>query len=211
MKFLLLLIVLLSCIEGYSQNEKTKRKTPFVAEHDFFFGVGVSPLPAKSQSDFYSAWDNSLIHFEGDTYYGPKFTSGAYSLGYSYQLKHWLSVCISASYSTYWRNTYVYHTDRKLGKDQIHYLGIVPSFRLTWLNKNYIRMYTTLGVGVTLKWSRVLANSCGGMERLAAPEVAFLGVAVGKTYYGFMELGPSHRGVFNVGAGYRFNHTKVKK
>lgn len=215
MRLLFLTIACFFVFGAYAEGGKEKRKKlPFHPEHELFFGVGVTPLPAVNQEDdVYYGGSSNLVHFEGDTYLGPKYTSGAWYLGYSYRVKRWLNLCFSISYTSYWRHRQEYYTDRKTGVNRQTYVGVVPAVRLTWLNREYVRMYSTLGVGVTFR--------CGDHEysedrdhtakQIATPEVTLIGISVGKTWYMFAEVGPSHHGAFSGGIGYRFNKNRHRK
>lgn len=209
MRFLFLLLVLLFCKGVLADDNKVKKqRPPFRPGHEFFLGVGALSLPAADEEDdldFNS--DHALIHFDGDTYRGSKYTSGIYTLGYSYAATRWLNVCFTSSYSVYWRKIYEHYTDREMGRTRTHYMGFVPSLRLTWMNSGTVRMYSTLGVGVTVKYDKKVAGTSAkhSVKYLTAPEVAVWGLSVGKKYYGFVEIGPNHRGAISAGVGYRFD------
>lgn len=213
MRLLFLMLACFGVLYGYADQGKEKReKIPFKSEHEVFFGVGAIPFPANhEEEESYNEWDYSLVHFNGDIYHGPKYTSGAYFIGYSYRMRSWLNLCFSTSYSAYWRKFYEYYTRIEHGKEYTHYLGFAPAVRLTWLNRKYVRMYSTLGVGITFKWYKNENISSTNCKILAIPEVSVIGISVGKTWYGFAEAGPSHHGSFNMGIGYRFNIGNNKK
>lgn len=209
MRFLFLLLALLFCKGILADDGQVKRPhSPFRPTHEFFLGIGAIPLPAKDEEDeFNYDQDNSLIYFDGDTYRGPKYTAGVYSLGYSYGVRRWLNLCFTTSYSLYWRNIYEHYTDKEVGKMRTHYISLVPSLRFTWMRTRMVRMYSTLGVGLTLKYNKHVSGGTGdhSVKGLAAPEVTLFGLSVGEKWYGFMETGPCHRGAISVGMGYRFD------
>lgn len=207
MKFLFL--ILACCfLSGIHAENRKKRSALFKPEHELFGGAGFYSTPAEDEEKGpYNGWDYAMVRFEGDVYYGAKYTSGAYFLGYSYRVKRWLNLCVSASYTAYWRNIRECYTDRYCGKERSRYFGLVPAVRFTWLNKRYIRMYSTLGIGVSLKCSRndYLSGNQKTCAALTTPEVTLAGLSVGKNWYGFAEGGISHHGMACIGFGYRFN------
>lgn len=215
MRILLLIIACLCLMEAYAEGKKEKRnRLSFYPEHELFLGVGAYPFPAGiEEEDTDIPWNDNWVHFDGDSYQGGKYTSGAWFIGYSYRVKRWLSFCISASYAAYWQKLRKYGIKRESRVNREYYIGLVPTVRFTWLDRKYVRMYTTVGMGITLQLNNGSGDECcvGTSNGLATPEFIPLGISVGKDWYGFAEVGGSHHGIVSMGMGYRFNKNRQKR
>lgn len=190
-----------------------KKRLEFRPEHEFYLGFGNTPLPADDEEGDFNFDLSHRIHFDGDTYRGKKYTSGVYFGGYSYRVKRWLNIGVSASYTAYHRNFYRYYTDRKAGKECSRYLGIVPALRFTWLDRSWVRMYSGLGWGVTFKWGKNTRpdSEYKKFKCLDTPQVTILGISVGRTWFMFAEGAVSDHGSFALGVGYHLFSKQNKK
>ena len=81
----------------------------------------------------------------------------------------------------------------------------MPSVRFTYLNRPWVRLYSSVDVGVGF-----FLSSTGGSDgesrnkALFAFNVTPIGVSVGKKFYGLFELNAGYDAIVKVGIGARF-------
>ena len=93
--------------------------------------------------------------------------------------------------------------DGLLRTEHSHYMQVMARVRFNWLNREYFRMYSAVGLGFGLHHS----NDCGYVNREMFPllQLTYFGISVGKKVYGFAEcgVGMQYTGIM-AGLGYRF-------
>ena len=91
-----------------------------------------------------------------------------------------------------------------------HNITIMPTIRFTWLNRKWVRMYSSLGMGMTIHTTNTTGSggSTDGNSYAFAFQCSYLGLTVGRSLFGFAELGFGAKGVAIFGMGYRFNNHK---
>lgn len=112
--------------------------------------------------------------------------------------------------------SYSYTDDFSTGKvayrDRDNLFMFVPTVRFVWFRRDYVRMYSSIGMG----FGYVLHNTknySNGLSRLTqntifSGSIVPFGIAVGGKVFGFLELGPSSYGILNLGIGIRLNDHK---
>ena len=81
----------------------------------------------------------------------------------------------------------------------------MPSVRFTYLNRPWVRLYSSVDVGVGFFLSST-GGSDGesGNKALFAFNITPIGVSVGKKFYGLFELNAGYDAIVKVGIGARF-------
>ncbi len=156
---------------------------PFLIEYDLGYGF-------QSLTNTY---------FEASTYEIEK-TTPFISINYFYNKNHRWAFGASFSYERA-TDAFYSRTDNSLtNKDSKNIITAMAYARYSWLNRKYVRMYSTLGMGRSFS----LENDFSEGEGFAM-QVIPLGISVGKDIYGFAEtgLGTAYFGI-NLGIGYRF-------
>lgn len=133
------------------------------------------------------------------TYTGPLYQLSTLGLSYSKQVKPWLGVGAKATFGATWQSEFDTYTNEPLYDYNMYNVAALLDFRFSWLRLEYVEMYSSVGVGLMAHIER--AN--GGLTPMA--DVAFVGLKVGKTFYGFIEVGAGVGGSARGGFGIRFN------
>lgn len=175
--------------------------------HEIKLGIGIVPMTSVENfkaEDHDPPPGNYVDFYLGDKTYWP-----AVNLTYSYQLKKWLSLGVTLTYAGVFQNRYDLLTDNLRGKFREHYIGLTPTLRFDWLNRKFVRLYSSigLGVGVDMEYSSLVENNYSMTDNNIIPTIdaVCLGAMVGRKIYIFSELGLGFNGFLKVGIGYRFN------
>lgn len=150
--------------------------------------VGPLPFPSKLQSL--------------RTYTGPLYQLSTLGLSYSKQLKPWLGVGAKATFAGLWQQEYDTYTNEPLYDYNVYNIAALLDFRFSWLRREKVEMYSSVGIGFLVHVER----ASGGYAPIA--DVAFLGLKIGKRFYGFVEIGAGVGGSARGGFGIRFNSKK---
>lgn len=79
----------------------------------------------------------------------------------------------------------------------------MPVVRFTWLNRRWVRMYTSLGLGATFA-TGVDYETERFNDDLFAFQFTPIGISVGRSLFGFAEVGVGAQGALMMGVGYKF-------
>jgi hypothetical protein len=148
--------------------------------------------------------------FSYDTsYYGPSHHY-AINLEYGYWVNEWFSIGANATWLIGQCNIFNKYTHERVFTSREDCISIMPIARFAWYRQGMVQLYSSAGIGIGIE-RRV--RYWNGKENLIDPYCAFdfkfLGLSVGKKWFGFAEVGYGARGVVNVGFGCRIND-KVK-
>jgi hypothetical protein len=170
----------------------TPRKDQSVLYNDVFAGYGLGSLY------FWSNQDDSR------SYAAP----GTFFIGYQRSLGKVISVGFQASFtpinSEYKStNSYNYYYSEKTD----NYWQGIANIKFSYLNKPMFRMYSGVGLGVTMDYYTETVNgtTTKGQRLLPAGQMTFLGFRVGRALSGFGEFGIGTNGIIIVGMSYRFS------
>lgn len=156
----------------------------------FGCGCDIGPIP----------FENSFRHMR--TYTGPLYQLSTLGISYSKQLKPWLGVGAKATFGATWQQEYDVFTRKPLYDYNTYNVAALLDVRFSWLRREKIEMYSSVAAGLMAHVER--AN--GGLTPMA--DVAFVGLKIGKTFYGFIEVGAGVGGSARGGFGIRFNTKK---
>lgn len=200
--FTTLLAVLFGCTALMAQQEYGLRG-PFTPQHELRVSAGAWPLMRS-----FDPYCNGRFHYT--THRGAMYTSGAWSISYQYRIKKWLDVGGYLSYWGKWGSTSSNFNDALLSRDRLNRISVVPVVRFTWLNKPLVRLYSSAGLGVVFGWYSGNFDDAAGRPSVTG-QFTPIGIAVGKSLFGFAEIGLGSQGTMIMGLGYRFNHKKNEK
>ena len=133
---------------------------------------------------------------------GPRYILSTVGLGYSQQLRPWLSLGAKTTFAGTWQNTYDTYTNEKLYHDRIFNIAALLDARFSYLRRDKVELYSTVSAGLMCHLER--AN--GGLTPMF--DVVLFGASFGRAFYGFVEVGAGIGGSARVGLGYRFNSKK---
>lgn len=181
--------------------------------HEIRLGVGIVPMTSSysfGYKDYLPAQNYSADFYKGDKTFTP-----AINLTYSYQFRKWLSLGATLTYAGVYQNSYDLLSDKLRGKYRDHYIGLTPTVRFDYLNREFIRLYSAFGFGIGMDMERdgLTKDYYSGYSNRLIPtiDMTWFGVAVGRKIYGFCELGIGFNGFLKAGIGYRFNSKKHRQ
>ncbi len=198
--------------------------TPHASETQFAISPSKPIAPRTHELRLSTSWgatdyygevsNNNEINYLGEydynsSYYGP---SHRYSINleYGYWVNEWCSIGANATWLIGHRNIFNKYTHERVLTSREDCISIMPIARFAWYRRNNVQLYSSAGIGLGIE-RRV--RYWHGKENLIDPYCAFdfkfLGISVGKKWFGFAEVGYGARGVINVGFGCRINN-KVK-
>lgn len=132
----------------------------------------------------------------------PKYVAATFGLSYSQQLKPWLAVGCKTTFSTSVQRVYDTYTNEKLYNNNIYNVAALADARFSYLRRDKVELYSSVAIGLMAHIER--AN--GGVTPMF--DVALFGISVGRSFYGFAEIGAGIGGSARVGLGFRFNGKK---
>lgn len=136
---------------------------------------------------------------------GDVYTTQTLSVEYSYRTKKWLEWGIQAFYAGKYQRTYIRTTGEVSYTESNHYYGLMPTVRLSWLNRPSVRLYSSLGLGLAVRSKREMSGY-NDVYAMPSAQLTWIGISVGRKVFGFCELiTVGTNGLFTIGAGYRFN------
>lgn len=194
---LLLLLVATSFAEA-------RDREPFVPQHELRLTAGVWPLIA-----YVNMWTTCVDEYfvPGQPRRGSVYTSGAWSLAYDYRFARWFDLGLALSYYGEYNRLYGSFGWTPIGHDRTHCVSVMPVVRLTWLDRKWVRMYSSAGMGVLVERE---TYGSGGSYRdvLVAFQFTPIGISVGRALFGFAEIGFGAQGTAMIGVGYKFGTRK---
>lgn len=172
---------------------------------DYEVRLGWGGYPALDEiyfdsSQYYSPqqYRSSISSLYSD-YDGPLYSTGAIYADFSFLFKRWFSLSLGINCDILFGNTYNALTGKKTGNRNVSVFTLIPQARFYYLNREYVRMYSSIGAGLVCGVSRE------SQELMPAFHVALLGVTVGRKLFGFAEVGTGsiYAGIM-AGIGVRF-------
>lgn len=183
-----------------------KSKQPFTQQHELRFSAGLVPLILSLDT-----YDDPSIYY---AYYHrhTNDTFCSYSLSYGYRFKKWLDLSAAFSYCASFYKAYDYADDSLFKRGGEHFLTLMPKVRFTWVNSKWVRMYSSLALGATYNTGDFNDYTGGSSPSIyPAIQISPLGIAVGRSLFGFAELGIGTQGLLQFGLGYRFDVKSTNK
>ena len=185
---LLLTAFCASCVEAHAQEVRLGWSGYPTMDYENF---------TMYTSDFY--YSDSPIQQMFSDKDGPTYMTGNIMASIDFERKKWFSFSIGLAANGVWKDKYDYRTGLKTHRENGCIVTVLPQARFNWLNREAVRMYSAIGVGVT----------AGAFDDKAdcylAGQITFLGVSVGRRLIGFAELGSGSMYMGGmVGIGYRF-------
>lgn len=181
------------------------RAQEFAKQHELRLAAGFSPLDLHIDN-----FDRTGGSFAGNylQYKGPTYTTGAsWALSYGYRFTKWFDLSLSVVYFGQYADIRSNVDDSLIMHDRNHMLTLLPAARFTWLNRDLVRLYSSVAFGLT--FDSGIYDSYSNHRRWRGIDPAFqlvpVGIAVGRSVFGFAEVGIGMQGLAVVGIGYKFS------
>lgn len=134
-------------------------------------------------------------------YPAPMYSTGTFSGEFAINFKKWFTLSFDLAANVQWRNYFDAVSDKRNGTEAGFMIHILPSARFNWLNRDMVRMYSSIGLGA------MTGIDAETQEFLIWPSAQLnpVGIEVGRKLFGFCELGigTMFSGAM-FGIGYRF-------
>ncbi len=199
-RILLTAVLALVAMTAMSQERKDYR-------YEVNIGWGYYPTYAitelKSSHDYIGGGlDNIYGNYSGKT-----VTSGLMSADFNIQYRKWFALGMQLNAITI-RNTEMSAiTDKPVRNFTDFAISVLPYARLTYLNRENLKIYSSVGAGISFNHDAAPLNSYIGSYNYVLMRFQFvpIGIMVGKRVYGMAEagLGTEFMG-YRAGIGYRF-------
>ena len=184
---------------------------PFRVEHELQIGVGDILLMNdlyRNNGAFATPHTPHTDLFAQDVYRGAEMASGTIAFNYTCRTKKWLWFGATIAYAGFYTPAFDRITDRLAYKTREHFVAIMPTIRVSYINRKYITLYSAAAIGGAVAVYEQKSYDAGSAVRTADGKFVFqitaLGFSVGYKVYAFAELGAGMRGYFYGGIGYRF-------
>ncbi len=120
-------------------------------------------------------------------------------------IKRWLYVGGVATWTTGYEHVTSTVDHSRVDTFNYNNFTFMPVVRFAWLNRGIVQLYSGVGLGATYeKYDDTLSSWVRGYH--AAYDVTFIGITVGRKWFGYFDIGAGNRGVISAGFGYRFNN-----
>lgn len=212
-KTLFTLLFAMTVMAAFAQNEEETDWRMELPRHEIGFGIGdpaIALLYRPSTFDSYTSnYGPDDWFLDNKFYHGPYYATCPLTFHYMYRVAKFLWLGFDFSYMGVYAKRYGAADDIQIGWMNEHYLTLMPKIRFSYFNRKYVTMYSGLSTGVTV--GLMDPESPAGLvsaEVLPAVQATFFGVSVGKTWYGFAEVGCGYNGFLRTGFGYHFNTNK---
>ena len=118
-------------------------------------------------------------------------------------IKEWLYVGGAAVYTGGFRTIRQAPHNKRVGSFNFSSYTIMPTLRFAWVRSGIVQLYSGLGLGIGVAHY----DKLGSLNWRAgiAYDLTFVGISVGRKFFGYCDLGIGSRGIFSAGIGYRFN------
>ncbi len=206
-KHLLLLLLVVTCT---AQAQPDAPDRPLLRRHEFRLSVGAYSMVTDAFNVNTHSFDINIPSWgeEFDTtkeYKGAITTSCAVALAYDYRIGRLFDMGVALAYTNVGFKRYSNVDGSVIEKIHTHHFSILPTARLTWLNRRSVRLYSSCSLGIDL----IATNSNKTHKRVGvAGQFSPFGIAVGRSLFGFAEVGVGTQGSLIVGLGYAFNPKK---
>lgn len=175
-----------------------------------FGGGDMCYFPGNQWSSFVNTPFNELFSF--NNYFenkgmrkGPTSVTGAINLTYTYRLKSWFELSGRLTYSGEYSDYYDgFADDLLLYNYDIHAASVVVTARFLWLNRKYVRLYSSIGLGVRSIFET--GENGNDVYFLPALDLTYFGIKAGKNVYGFAELSLGVSGLVSAGIGFNLSN-----
>lgn len=132
-------------------------------------------------------------------YNGDVYMTGTISTEFVFHFKKWFSLALGMGYNGIFSTTYSSDTGARTGMDCGAVVSFLPQVRFSYLNRDYVRLYSSIGAGMSL------GAFAGSAACMLSFQMVPIGVTVGKKVFGFFEtgIGTQYVGCM-AGIGFRF-------
>ena len=191
----------------YIPNEKldklTAQKTNYKDHIELRLGIAYNPYtPMGYASTLY--WKRYPVTLPPNTivnntrWFTTNFDFGGW-------IKRWLYVGGVATWTTGYERVSSIVDHSRVDAFNYNDITIMPVVRFAWVNRGIVQLYSGVGMGITYGvHDATLSKKARSLGM--AYDVTFVGITVGRRWFGYLDIGAGNRGVISAGIGCRFNN-----
>lgn len=128
---------------------------------------------------------------------------------FGYWVKDWLYVGGTLSWTGGFEHAYRISDNRRVETQSYNQLTIMPTVRFAWLRRGIVQLYSDAGLGAGASIYNKF-NKRAYAKPIIAYDLTFIGIAVGRDWFGYADFGTGNRGIVSVGFGHRFTNNSKK-
>ena len=186
-------------LSAADRERQTWADQPYKYEVRVGWGIP-SETPVWIYESMNSSYDGRL-----SSIYSPQrdglYSTGGFSAEFGLNFRKWFTLALQTSFCGVWSDVYDAEGINRLGRENGVVFNIAPQARFNWVKRPLFRMYSSVGVGLTI-------NSYA-KTTVFEPSFQFvpLGMSAGKDVFFFAEIGGGVAVNFigyHLGLGYRF-------
>jgi opacity protein-like surface antigen len=192
---------------------KSTKKSQSSLYNEFYAGYGALSIyyftGRMSHSNEFPTETNYYdgIYYSSNPVYTEPVSPGTFYLGFARSLNKVVSVGFMFGYQDLkYSKTFTDTATHTINADDQLFTGIA---RVTfcYLNKPFIRMYSGIGIGITVDFGKASGDIKTATERKLWPggQLTLMGLRFGRAFGGFLEFGLGSYGILNAGISYKFS------
>lgn len=131
-------------------------------------------------------------------YTTPTYMVTPISLEYNHYVKKWLSIGGKATFTALYNEVRNIATEERLYANGSYGVGLILNLRFEYMRREYVQLYSAVGLGLAARFE----YNRGILTPMY--DFTYFGIAVGKGFYGFAEIGAGLSGCARAGIGFRF-------
>lgn len=198
MKHFLLLLALLCGVSAPLSAQRNRK--PINNTHEIRLGAYALTPFLMEFGDAYVSDPASKIFNDSKLVEGDHININAKAVTYTYRTSRAMEYGAQLSYSGSFVPYFSTLTGERTHIASGQYVTLMPYARATWLNKPWVRLYSSLAIGFTMVFDQGKQSDFGGAFQLTP-----VGITVGRELFGFGELLTiGSNGFATLGIGYRF-------
>lgn len=195
-------LMLFTCVTSIYGQDKERVHEPVTFKYEVRAGWGGFPFVDRSimvtDNSGIVPPDGSLSSLYRD-YNGDTYMTGVFSAEFSFNFRKWFSLALGVDCDGIYTRRYSADTGHKTGTDRRAVLTFLPQARFSYLNREYVKLYSSIGLGYSF------GTSYGDSVLFPSVQLTPIGVTAGKKVFGFFEIGVGTLYIgCMAGAGFRF-------
>lgn len=217
-KYILFVIALLVSAAASGRDAVRARSIYVLDRHEFALSGAFYPGRYAFGYDFdfmpmkYSLAEPvniSNVYLSASTYNKEKVTN-SWTFSYTYNFSRIFALQAGVTYEGGWDECYRVEDDVLVSSISSQFLSPMLTARFSWLNRKYVRMYSSVGAGMAVSLSNTHYVTSDNVvherpDAYLSLQLTPVGISVGKQLFGFVEVGAGTiylGGCFGI--GYRF-------
>ncbi len=197
----LAVLLILAALPSFAE-KKPKERSPYKYEVNVSWGY--MPTIGMGYGYYNYPMTESLDKIYGN-YSGKSVTTGLISADFNIQFLHWLALGTQLNAAAITTEEMSPISQQKIGSFPSVSVSALAYARFTYLNRKYVKMYASVGLGVGYSYEGAPSTSETYSEVIARGQFIPLGIMAGDKVYGLLEFGGGTEYCgFRLGVGYRF-------